>query len=110
MLEQTQRISAFKRGAPFKMACRYLEETTSTPIDRNTDIQAELRNDMGNILKVLEVTRADQTSNPGEFTLEVNPAEGTDDLPVGINAHLEVRFIRGVLTYSTIEIIIPIIN
>jgi hypothetical protein len=61
-------LPPFKRGDTFILSCVYKQDGTPTSVELFT-IRAQLRDSIGALVKELTVTKANQTTNAGVFTL-----------------------------------------
>jgi hypothetical protein len=71
-----------KRGDTFQLGCLKLDSAGEPEDLTSIDIAAQVRNGSDDLIAELVVSKADQTTNPGEFAL-TDDAENTADLELG---------------------------
>lgn len=98
-------LPAVKTGTSFIMSCEYKQEGVAVSVAGLT-IRSQVRNNRGTLIANLLVKKANQTTNPGVFTLE-SPAQ-PQFWPVG-KLFCDILFIGADnQTLATMTFVIPI--
>lgn len=89
-------LPQFKRGDSFVLACVYKQDGVATSVALFT-LKAQLRDSSGVLVQELGVSKANQTTSPGVFTLT---AGATGSWPIDL-LRCDIQFTEGDTIRST---------
>lgn len=96
-------ISPIKQGDSFLLACTYKQNGVATDVTAYT-IRSQVRDSADNLVQELNVSKANQTTNPGVFILS---AGVTNLWPIDL-LRCDIQFSEGTTVRSTQTFYIPI--
>lgn len=98
-------LPPFKRGDSFVLACTYKQDGVAASVALYT-IKAQLRDSSGQLVHELSVSKANQTTNPGVFSL-VGGATGAWPLDI---LRCDIQFSEGDTVRSTQTFTVEVIE
>ena len=101
--QQASTISPVKRGDSFLLACTYKQNGVATDITSYV-IRSQVRDSADNLVQEMNVSKADQTANPGVFVLS---GGSTANWPIDL-LRCDIQFSEGSTVRSTQTFYIPI--
>lgn len=104
----TQRLPYFKQGDTFQLGATYLD-ADGLPIDLTSiTIKAQLRTASGDLIDTLTISKANQTTAKGQFSLSATAVQ-TTGWPTGI-ARGDIKLTLNGAPVSSETYELPIIN
>lgn len=102
-LDQTATIAPIKRGDSFILACTYKQNGVPTNVDQFL-IRAQVRDSSDALVQALVVSKANQSTNPGVFTLSAGIIDGW---PIDL-LRCDIQFSEEETVRSTQTFFIPV--
>lgn len=100
---QSSTINPIKQGDSFVLACTYKQNDTPSSVELFS-IRAQVRDSSDNLVQEFAVAKANQTSNPGVFTLS---AGLTTSWPIDL-LRCDIQLSEGGTVRSTQTFYIPV--
>lgn len=98
-------LSPIKQGDSFILACKYKQDGVAVSVELYT-IRAQVRDSSENLVQELAVSKANQTTNPGVFTLS---AGIISSWPIDL-LRCDIQFSEGETVRSTQTFFIPVVE
>lgn len=96
-------LAPIKQGDSFVLACQYKQDGVATSVELFT-IRAQVRDSNDDLVQELDVSKANQTTNPGVFTLSA----GIIDSWAVDTMRCDIQFSEGETVRSTQTFYIPV--
>lgn len=100
------RTATLKVGDTFGLSCIYKLEGVPTPVTALT-LRSQVRTEGGKLVASLEVTKANQSLDPGGFTLALPSGATTQTWPAPEDLYIDIEVTDGGVVRSTETFVIP---